>query len=246
MISRPFPAKHRTAFLWAHGRIKTVAAIFAAYLMIMRLITKVFALLLIGLSARSQQMTISQMKAEIEKSPNSPLYVKQVLKKRFKIDSVVVERTRFFSSLADSIAYNGKIKAVYGPFNQNGSKFLVQVLAKAPNTFYHLSQIFIDTSFFTFRIADSLGMMIIKKLNSGADTFEDLAQTYSMGGESAYKGDLGWVAQGALLPEIEGQLIKKKKGDVFGVWSKNGLHIIKKTDEPKKDTGFALLMRIFL
>jgi PPIC-type PPIASE domain len=212
----------------------------------MRLLFCAIGLTLMAVTARTQQMTIAQMKSEIEKSPNSPLYVKQVLKKRFKIDSIVVARTRFFNSLADSIAYTGKVKAVYGPFQQKGSKFLVQVLAKAPNTFFHLSQIFIDTSFFTYRVADSLGMLIMKKLHTGADSFEHLAQTYSMGGESAFQGDIGWVAEGALLPPIEAKLMKMKKGEVAGVWTKNGLHIIKKTDDPKQDTGFALLLRVFL
>jgi hypothetical protein len=212
----------------------------------MRLFTTLVLLLCCIGRTNGQTLTIAQMKLEIEKSPNSPLYVKQVLKKRFKIDSIVIARTRFFNSLADSIAYTGKVKQVYGPFDAKGSKFLVQILAKAPNTFYRLSQIFLDTSFFTYRVADSLGVMIMKKLNTGADTFEHLAETYSMGGESIYKGDLGWVAQGALLPEIEGQLSKRKKGEVFALWSKSGLHIIKKTDDPKKDSGYALLMRVFL
>lgn len=212
----------------------------------MRLLSFAIVLMLMGLTAGAQQMTIAQMKSEIQKSPNSPLYVKQILKKRFKLDSIVVARTRFFNSLADSIAYVGKVKEVYGPFQQNGSRFLVQVLAKAPNTFFHLSQIFIDTSYFTYRVADSLGILIMKKLHSGADTFEHLAQTYSMGGESSSQGDIGWVAEGALLPPIESKLMKMKKGDVAGVWTRNGLHIIKKTDDPKQDTGYALLLRVFL
>ena len=186
------------------------------------------------------------MKQELEKSPNSPLYAKDVLKKKFKIDTVVITRTRVFNSLADSLGYKGQVKKVYGPYGPTGSKFLVQVLAKAPNTFYRVSQIFIDTSIMRYKFADSLGNSIMAKLNNGSDTFEHQAQIYCMGGESSTKGDIGWVAQGVLIPEISNQLSKKKKGQVFRVWSKNGLHIIKKTEEPKQDTGFALMMRVFL
>ncbi|MFI5153201.1 MAG: peptidylprolyl isomerase [Chitinophagales bacterium] len=212
----------------------------------MKLLSCLISFCLCFATSIGQTMTISQMKTELEKSPNSPLYVKDVLKKKFKIDTVTVARTQHFQSLADSLAYHGQLKKAYGPYQQSGGKFLVQILAKAPNTFFRLSQIFIDTSVFSRKFADSLGNVILRKVQSGSSSFERLAQTYSMGGEGATQGDLGWVAQGILLPAIEKELVRRKKGEVFKLWSKNGLHIIKKTEEQKKDTGFALMMRIFL
>ena len=89
-------------------------------------------------------------------------------------------------------------------------------------------------------------MSILSKLKNKQESFERLAQTYSMGGESATQGDLGWVAKGSVLPAVDKQLAKSKKGDVFMVWSSNGLHIIKLTEAPKQDNGVALMMRIFL
>jgi len=198
------------------------------------------------LHSYSQPKTMAEIKSEIEKSPNSPLYVKDILKKKFKLDTVVVTSTTHFKSLADSLAYKGVIKKVYGPFNMQGQKFLVQILARLPNTFYRISQIFIDTSVFRYRVADSIGNSILGKLKSHQDSFEHLAQTYSMGGESVTKGDLGWVARGSIIPAIDKQLAKSKKGDVFMVWSANGLHIIKLTEGPRQDNGVALMMRIFL
>ena len=197
-------------------------------------------------AAPQARMTVSQLKAELEKSTNPVLYTKQVLKKKFKIDTIAVTRTTLFSSLADSIAYTGKPGKVYGPYGKPGGQFLVQVLSKAPNLFYRISQIFIDTSVFRYRVADSIGKKIIEKLANGSASFGQLAQTYSMGGEGPYKGDLGWVARGMLLPQIENELSKRKKGEVFRIWSRNGLHIIKKTEDPRQDTGFALIMRVFL
>ena len=172
--------------------------------------------------------------------------MKDILKKKFKLDTVVVTRTTHFNSLADSLAYTGVIKKVYGPFNMQGQKFLVQILARLPNTFYRISQIFIDTSVFRYRMADSLGKSILAKLKNHQDSFEHLAQTYSMGGESVTQGDLGWVARGSIIPAIDKQLAKAKKGDEFMVWSNNGLHIIKLADGPKQDNGVALMMRVFL
>ncbi len=188
-------------------------------------------------------MTIAQMKAGMEKSNNPIPYVRDVLKKRYKIDSITIVNTTRFMGVADSIAYTGKLGKVYGPVEK---KYLVQILGKAPNTFNRVSQIFIDTTTFTRRIADSLANNIIKRINDGSVTFEDMAHTYSMGGEALTNGDIGWMAQGYIVPEIDRELVKRKKGEVFKVWSKTGLHIIKKTADAKQDAGFVLMLRVFL
>jgi parvulin-like peptidyl-prolyl isomerase len=204
------------------------------------------SLIITTLCGYSQTKTMAEIKKDIENASNSPLYVKDILKKKFKLDTIVVTRTSQFNSLADSLAYTGVLKKVYGPFNMKGQKFLVQILARLPNTFYRISQIYIDTSIFRYRIADSIGNAILNKLKNHPGSFEQLAQTYSMGGQSANRGDLGWVAKGSVIPAMDKQLVKSKKGDVFMFWSDNGLHIIKVTEAPKQDNGVALMMRIFL
>lgn len=190
------------------------------------------------------KMTAAQIKSSLEKSGNGPLYVKDILKKRFKLDTIIIRRTVGFIGLADSLAYHGKINKVYGPYD-NG-RVLVQILAKNTNMFNHIGQIFIDTSVFQPKIADSLADMIILNIKDGSASFEEMAMAYSMGGEASTKGDLGWVARGAMIPEIEKELKLKKKGDVFKVWTKAGLHVIRKTDDPEEKDGYALMMRIFL
>ena len=192
----------------------------------------------------AQKKTVSQMKVEIEQSTNSPLYVKDVLKKKFKIDTVAILRTKQFNGLYDSLGYHGKIGKVYGPYAKG--KVLMQVLAKAPGTFNRVSQIFLDTSVFSRKFADSLATSIIAKVQNGETTFEEMAQIYSMGGEGLTKGDLGWIAVGALLPPLEKELIKRKKGEIFRVWTANGLHILRKSENAKQDHGYALIMRVFL
>lgn len=225
----------------------------------MKLHILVFALLTTSAGLRAQSKpgsavqpsttvptTIPQMKAELEKSPNPILYTRDILKRRWRIDTIVVSRTRHFQAIADSLAYTGKEKKVYGPYGPTGKRFLVQLLSKAPNQFYHINQIFIDTAIFRRRIADSLADAIIAKIRNGSATFEQMAQTYSMGGEGVTKGDLGWIARGMLQPTIEHEVLVRKKGDVFKIWSPAGLHIIRKADDPKQDTGFALMLQIFL
>lgn len=196
-----------------------------------------------GYYSVAQKMTIGQMKAGIEKAANPVAYVREALKKKYKIDTVVVMSTSKFIGMADSLAYSGKKGKVYGPIEK---KYLVMVLGRAPNTFNRVSQIFIDTSTFRRRIADSLANSIVSRIKEGKASFEDMAQAYSMGGEAKTKGDLGWIARGSILPEIEKELAIRKKGEVFKVWSRTGVHVVKKTAEAKEDTGFALLLRVFL
>ena len=73
-----------------------------------------------------------------------------------------------------------------------------------------------------------------------------MVMTYSTGAEVADKGDLGWLAVGSMLPEIEKEMKKRKKGEVFKVWTKSGLHILQKTQDSKQDVAAALIMRILL
>jgi hypothetical protein len=209
----------------------------------MKSVIAFFVLSLFILPTNAQKQTIAEMKTAIEQSKNPPLYIKDVLKKKFILDTVTITSTTHFMGTIDSLAYFGKVGKVYGPYAKG--KVLVQILAKAPNTFNHVGQIFLDTSVYMKKFADSLARVIISKVKSGTATFEDMAQIYSMGGEAVSKGDIGWVAAGAMLPPIEKELVKRSKGDIFTVWSKNGLHIIRKTDT-KKDDGFVLMMRIFL
>jgi hypothetical protein len=202
-----------------------------------------FLLIAITPFAQAQQQTIAQMKTNIENAANPIAYVRDVLKKKFRLDTIIVMNTLHFGSRADSLAYNGKVKKVYGPIDK---KYLVQILAKLPNTFNRVSQIFIDTTIFTHKVADSLANSIVTRINTGAATFEEMAQTYSMGGEGATKGDLGWIARGAMQPDMEKELLRRKKGEVFKIWSNHGVHVIKKSADPKQDTGFALMLRVWL
>jgi parvulin-like peptidyl-prolyl isomerase len=192
----------------------------------------------------AQKKTTAQIKAELQRAQNPIAYVRDTLKKRYKMDTIVVTRIGHYQSIADSLAYRGQVGKVYGPYDKG--RILVQVLAKLPNTFNRVSQIFLDTTVFRGRFADSMADAIVQRIQSGSTTFEQMAATYSMGGEGITKGDLGWVAQGTMIPEIEKALVKRKKGEVFKVWTRAGVHIIKKTENSKQDHGFALMMRVFL
>lgn len=204
----------------------------------------VLFLVLACCTLQAQKKTVAQMKAGLQQAQNPMAYARDSLKKRYRLDTIVVTRIRNYNGLADSLAYHGQVRKVYGPYDKG--KVLVQVLAKVPNTFNRISQIYLDTTVFRRQFADSLANTIMQRIQNGSATFEQMAQTYSMGGEGITKGDLGWVAQGTMIPDIEKAIAQHKKGEVFKIWTPAGLHIIKKTENPKQDHGFALMMRVFL
>lgn len=193
----------------------------------------------------AKAQTVAQIKKELETTDNPIGYVKFKLKKKYVIDTVAVMSSTSFMGIADSIAYKGKLNKVYGPFK--GNNVLIKVLAKLPNTFYHVSHILLDTGVFKKEFADSLAGNIIRRIQTGGATFEKMASTYSADNISAAKGgDLGWFVRGVMLPELDNGIRTHAKGEIFKVWTPSGLHIVTIKDKPKEDDGFALLLRVLM
>jgi len=205
----------------------------------------IIAALLLIASGNIFSQSISEIKKVLDTTSDPIGYVKYRLKKKYSIDTVAVMSSTSFLGLADSLAYKGKIGKVYGPWK--GSNYLIKILAKVPNTFYHVSHILLDTTLFKKNFADSLSTTIILKIQSGKSTFAEMVNTYSADRGSVSKGgDLGWFVRGAMLPQLDAAIAAHKKGDVFKVWTPVGLHIVTITDNLKKDNGFALFLRVIL
>ncbi len=203
------------------------------------------AAILLVLSTSVFSQSIAEMRKVLDTTSDPVGYVKYRLKKKYKIDTIGVMSSTSFIGLADSLAYKGKLGKVYGPWK--GANYLIKILAKVPNTFYHVSHILLDTVLFKRNFADSLSTRIITKIKSGASSFEDMATTYSADRASLRKGgDLGWFVRGAMLPQLDEAISKHKKGDVFKVWTPGGLHIVTINDNPKQDNGYALFLRVIL
>lgn len=204
-----------------------------------------FSLLFTSILFAAKSQSVAQIKKILDTTSNPIGFVKFVLKKKFFIDTVAVVSTGSFLGKADSLAYKGKVGKTYGPFK--GENILVKILAKVPNTFYHVTHIVLDTATYTERFASSLADSIITKIQSGKASFASMASTYSADPSSASKGgDLGWFVRGVMLPQLDEALASHKKGELFTVWTAAGLHIVKITDNPKKDVGYALLLRVIL
>ena len=198
-----------------------------------------------GFIFSAQSQSVAQIKKILDTTQNPIGYVKYVLRKKFYIDSVIVYSTQQFLGKSDSLAYHGKVGKVYGPFKKDN--ILVKVLMKAPNTFYHIKHILLDTSIYDKSFAESLADSIINRIQNGSSSFAAQASIYSGDYQSAAKGgDLGWFVKGVLLPQLDREMVKHKKGELFKVWSPSGLHIVIVADNPKEDTGYALLLRVIL
>lgn len=205
----------------------------------------IFVFLFTGVILPAKSQTIAQIKSILDTTKNPIGFVKYVLKKKYFIDTVTVVSTQQFMGKADSLAYHGKVGKTYGPFKKE--KILVKILVKAPNTFYHIKHILIDTAIFDKGFAESKADDIIGKINAGTTSFSAQASIYSADMESSGKGgDLGWFIQGVMLPQLDKEMVTHKKGDLFKVWSTSGLHIVTVADNPREDTGYALLLRVIL
>ena len=196
-------------------------------------------------SAQSQTLTLAQIKKILDTTSNPIGFVKFVLKKKFYIDTVAVISTSSFLGKADSLAYHGKVGKVYGPFKKEN--ILVKILMKAPNTFYHVKHILLDTSTYRPAFAESLADSIIIRIQSGSSNFATEAGKYSDDNISSVNGgDLGWFVKGSMLQQLDAEMAKHKKGELFKVWTEAGLHIVTIADSPKQDNGYALMLRVIL
>ena len=119
---------------------------------------------LVCLFFTTKAQSINQIKKELETTPDPIGYVKFKLKKKYVIDSIVVVTTSNFMGIADSLVYTGKVGKVYGPFKK--ANYLIKLLFKAPNTFYHVQHILIDTSVFRPKFAEGLADSIMYKINN--------------------------------------------------------------------------------
>ncbi|MBL0183478.1 MAG: peptidylprolyl isomerase [Chitinophagaceae bacterium] len=201
--------------------------------------------ILSGLALTSKGQSVAEIKKILDTTSNPIGFVKYVLKKKYYIDTVTVLSTVQFLGKADSLAYHGKVGKTYGPFKKEN--ILVKVLTKAPNTFYHVNHILLDRAIFDSGFAESLADTIIAKIKAGTSSFAAQASLYSADLASASQGgDLGWFIKGVMLPQLDRELTKRKKGELFKVWSESGLHIVRIADNPKEDTGYALLLRVIL
>lgn len=103
---------------------------------------------------------------------------------------------------------------------------------------YRASYVFLDRGSLNNKEVDSLSKIIVQKHSSGT-SFEQLADEYTMDGNTTH-GDLGWFYGEDMVPkELQDAVAKHKLGEVFfvDVPERQWYYIVKKTydDQIKKD-----------
>lgn len=134
-----------------------------------------------------------------------------------------------------SLAKQGDLKAVFGPYEEDGSFKIARVLdiANRPDS-VHARHILLQsgTSLVEIQaVADSL-VDVIKK---GTETFASVATNFSEDqGSAQLGGDLGWFEEGMMVTEFNDACFSGKKGDIVTIQSSYGIHIIEILDQSKK------------
>ena len=103
---------------------------------------------------------------------------------------------------------------------------------------YRASYVFLDRGSLNNKEVDSLSKIIVQKHSSGTP-FEQLADQYTMDGNTTH-GDLGWFYGEDMVPkELQDAVAKHKLGEVFfvDVPERQWYYIVKKTydDQIKKE-----------
>ena len=88
--------------------------------------------------------------------------------------------------------------------------------------------------------ASALITEIRQQLDGGA-SFAELAKRYSEDPQADEGGEMGWVAQGQLLPELDAELFRLKPGEISGpIQTRLGFHLIK-VDERRTAASLSVL-----
>ncbi len=134
--------------------------------------------------------------------------------------------------MLDTVVFKAPIGTVMGPYFENNVYKLAKVMkVKMSSDSVKARHILIkidgtDTAKYMAR-ADSIKNAIKK-----GKKFEDLAKLLSKDpGSGAKGGDLGWFAEGMMVPTFNDACFQGKKGDMPIVKSQFGIHIIEITDK---------------
>lgn len=128
----------------------------------------------------------------------------------------------------DSVMFNAAPGFVYGPYLSNGS----YKIAKLINT--EVGPDSVQARHILLNPATEGGVdkalakadSLKKLIQSGKQTFADLAKTNSIDGSAAKGGELGTFSRGAMVPGFEDAVFNGKKGDFKIVSTQFGVHLI--------------------
>lgn len=134
--------------------------------------------------------------------------------------------------------------------NEFADRKVGDIFSKKENTFkiiaanevqiFRVSYIFLDESKISLKKINKTRDKILKKYEKGK-SFSQLAYQYTM--DSTKDGDLGWFAEGMMVPEFESAVKQHKINDIFKVDipARKWFYIVLKTFEDKKVNQFTVI-----
>ncbi len=182
---------------------------------------------------------ITKLYQEFTTVTDVPMFVNSVSDSRY--DSTWKKRGSF-SPMVDSILFSSAVGTIIPPQEENGMLRFFKLMDKQsrPDSLKasHILISFAGTQKQDVKrtkeaaIKESDSLLNVVKKNPAA--FESIAGTLSDDEYAKKKmGDLGWFADGAMVPEFNNAVLKGNVGDIVKVESQFGFHIIKITG--KKD-----------
>lgn len=141
-----------------------------------------------------------------------------------------------YSPLIDSMLFGATVGQVLQPLEDNGQYRIFKLMDRQtrPDSLKasHILISFVGTPVQTakrskdeaIKLSDSL----LKVVKTNPAAFESIASTLSDDATASKKqGDLGWFADGGMIPEINKAVLEGKDGEILKVETQYGYHIIK-------------------
>ncbi len=141
-----------------------------------------------------------------------------------------------FAPVIDSMLFNAPVGQVFEPLEDNGMYRIFKVVdrqtqpdsLKASHILVSYAGTPVKTATRTREAAEKTADSILNVVKKTPALFESLAATRSDDEVAAKKsGDLGWFADGAMVPEFNEAVINGSIGDIKKVETQFGYHIIK-------------------
>jgi peptidyl-prolyl cis-trans isomerase D len=173
----------------------------------------------------------------IEKE-NLPYFINRIGDNRY--DSSWV-KAGTLSPYIDSSAFASEVGTVLGPWKENSAFHIARVTGHSlrPDSMkashilisyagaYGAPEAITRTKIGARALADSLKDVILNK----ADSFEELSTMSDDPSAKDNKGDLGWFADGSMVPEFNQACLVGNKGDITIVETAFGYHVIRIDDK---------------
>lgn len=139
------------------------------------------------------------------------------------------------SPMLQNFVANAKTNDLVGPYREGDVYKLTRLVsvAQRPDS--------VKARHILVRNNDKLADSLFSRLTSGGEDFATLARRYSEDNGSAINGgDLGWFADGAMVPAFNDACFNNAKGAIVKVQSQFGTHIINVQDKGVYTTKYSL------